>query len=149
MDYSLIDTGIEDYSKGKSYERLIDGQWLLASAPDYGTPTRPNSKPKILNAASDQPFSLNPPLLMGNQVFLNLNYLREAKGSAFDFSIIYPGNPRILNLEQDVYLSGAGSYILEQIPLSVLVNGIYLLIVQEREGQGKGEKWLIPFFVYL
>ena len=42
MAYNVMARGGEAYAAGIAYERLLDGNWLSASAPDFGSPTAPN-----------------------------------------------------------------------------------------------------------
>ena len=149
MEYNVMARGGETYAAGIAYERLLDGNWLSASAPDFGSPTAPNKDIVMENFPLNQPFYLNPPLLEGSSKFVNLAFELGTEVAKYTISVCAFGIPRFYELVDGLQLSGSGNYFIEQFPWDVMKRGTYLMVI-EREIDGLAyDRWLLPFFVYL
>lgn len=149
LTYNVNDRGDAIQVRGKSYERLANGEWLTAPAPHYSSPTQANQSLSSNNLEHNQPFSLDPPLLSGSSPFFNLRYNLDTKVSNYDIIIAAAGIPLHYNIESEINLSGSGSMLLESIPWDYMKNGVYFMIIKEVSSQSINKRWLIPFFVYL
>ena len=149
LAYNVNDRGDAIQARGKSYERLANGEWLTAPAPHYSSPTQVNQSLTSNNFEHNQPFVLDPPLLLGKSPFFNLKYRLDTKVSNYDIMIAAAGIPSYYKIESDVNLSGSGRMLLESIPWDYLKNGVYFMIIKELSSQSINKRWLIPFFVYL